>query len=189
MSAWYQVRLAGFLKDDIESIVGGLARSAADRNLSLNRDTQESWRNTTNRLRESSKTWLAHNPKVSDWTLLFEYEVPRRSRRVDAVLLAHDLVILIEFKDGAIRYDRDARWQAEQYALDIRDFHGVSRGKKIATFLVATGAEQSLDLPNYHSVEQLAPLACVNFSGLTDGVENAFSVLAIPSSQPINAGE
>ena len=109
MGAWYQINLDRFLKVNRESIVGDLARYAGDRNLPPNPETQESWRNTIDGLRVSSKAWIAQNPKASDWTLLLEYEVPRRSRRIDGVLLAHDLIVLMEFKDGATTYDRDAR--------------------------------------------------------------------------------
>jgi len=189
MSAWYQINLDRFLKVNRESIVGDLARYAGDRNLPPNPETQESWRNTIDGLRASSKAWIAQNPEASDWTLLLEYEVPRRSRRIDGVLLAHDLIVLMEFKDGATTYDRDARWQAEQYALDIRDFHSVSRSRKIVPFLVATASERSLEISDYSTNEQVCALGCVNFVGLTSGVINAYSKLAKPTSPPIDAKE
>ena len=189
MGAWYQVQLDQFLEVSVDSIIGDLARLAGDRNLPTNRETQQSWRNTVEELRKSSKVWCDDVPNAFGWTLFLEYEVPRRSRRIDAVLIAHDLVILMEFKDGSARYDRDARWQAEQYALDIRDFHSASRDKRIAPFLVATASEISLPTPDYSERGIVLPLACVNFAGLTSGVLKAFSELASLAAPSIDAKE
>ena len=36
-----------------------------------------------------------------DWWLLFEYDIPRREARPDVVLLAHDVIFVLEFKVGA----------------------------------------------------------------------------------------
>jgi hypothetical protein len=80
-------------------------------------------------------------PAAADWTLLLEYEIPRRQRRIDAVLLAGTVVLVLEFKVGAERFERAAIWQAEDYALDLRDFHAASRGKMVLPFLVATRAK------------------------------------------------
>ena len=87
MGAWYQVQLDQFLEVSVDSIIGDLARLAGDRNLPTNRETQQSWRNTVEELRKSSKVWCDEVPNAFGWTLLLEYEVPRRSRRIDAVLI------------------------------------------------------------------------------------------------------
>ena len=185
MSAWYSAKLRDFVNENTESIAGVLSKSGADRNLAINPETLMSWRNTIEGLRKSSNDWISANPSALDWSLLLEYEVPRRSKRIDAVILAHDIVGLVEFKDGAAGYARDARWQAEQYALDIRDFHAVSRGKKIVPFLVATSAENSLEQPQYSTDMAPYPLACVNFDGLTNGINRVFSKLSKLSDTPI----
>ena len=41
---------------------------------------------------------LAAIPQSSDWWLLLNYEDPRRGNRPDAILLAEDLIFVIEFK-------------------------------------------------------------------------------------------
>ncbi|MBX7111193.1 MAG: DUF2075 domain-containing protein [Dehalococcoidia bacterium] len=55
------------------------------------------------------------------------------------VLLADDIVFLIECKVGADHFERSAIWQAEQYALDMRDFHAGSHDRVVVPVLVATG--------------------------------------------------
>lgn len=67
-----------------------------------------------------------------------EYEIPRRQRRIDAVLIADTIVLVIEFKVGATSFERAALWQVEDYALDLRDFHKESHGRVIVPVLVAT---------------------------------------------------
>jgi hypothetical protein len=44
--------------------------------------------------------------------------VPRRNKFPDAILLADDLIFLIEFKAGATEFDSAASWQVEDYALE-----------------------------------------------------------------------
>ena len=73
MSAWYKTKLGILSSTNRETIVGELSRSAGDRNLPPNPETQASWRNTIDGLLESSKTWLANYPAAAEWTLLLEY--------------------------------------------------------------------------------------------------------------------
>ena len=79
-------------------------------------------------------------PSAGDWALLIEYGIPRRQRRIDVVLLADTVVFVLEFKVGATSYSRADLWQAEDYALDLRDFHEGSHGRTIVPVLVATEA-------------------------------------------------
>ncbi|MDP9438327.1 MAG: DUF2075 domain-containing protein, partial [Actinomycetota bacterium] len=75
-----------------------------------------------------------------DWYIVLEYELPRRSRRPDVVLLGWGTIFVVEFKVGATRHDAAARWQARSYALDLRDFHAESQGRTIVPVLCATKA-------------------------------------------------
>jgi len=93
-------------------------------------------------------------PEAGDWHLGLEFELPRRQRRVDVVLLANDLVILLEIKARASRFDRSARWQCEQYAMDLRDFHAGSFGRRIVPIVLATNAIASLPLELNESLVQ-----------------------------------
>ncbi|MGQ9635623.1 MAG: hypothetical protein ACUVXB_15435 [Bryobacteraceae bacterium] len=47
------------------------------------------------------------------WSVLLEYAIPQREKRIDAVILAHDVILVLEFKCGALRYENEARRQVE----------------------------------------------------------------------------
>ena len=66
---------------------------------------------------------LISNSGNPEWALVLEYPIPRRGKRIDAVLLAGRLVIVLEFKCGVRHYSREAIDQLEDYCLDLRDFH------------------------------------------------------------------
>ncbi len=66
--------------------------------------------------------------------------MPRRNKFPDAILLAAELIYVIEFKVGAAAFDSAGTWQVKDYALDLRDFHLESRARAIIPILVATGA-------------------------------------------------
>lgn len=87
-----------------------------------------------------SSELTASMPESRDWRLLLEYEIPRRDKRPDVVLLANDLVFVIEFKIGQESFLGVDEWQAYSYALDLRDFHAESKGRNIIPVLVATAA-------------------------------------------------
>ena len=76
-----------------------------------------------------------------DWQMIFEYPIPRRAKRIDIVVLAKDLIIVIEFKDKANKYFSDAIRQVEDYSLDLRDFHKESYNKKIIPIVWSSDAE------------------------------------------------
>jgi hypothetical protein len=56
------------------------------------------------------------------------------------VLLTDRAILVLEFKHGATSFQADALRQAEDYALDLRDFHAGSRRHPILPVLVATHA-------------------------------------------------
>lgn len=93
------------------------------------------------------------------WAVAVEFAIPRRALRPDAVVLAGDVVIPIEFKVGASTFDRAARMQVEEYALDLKDFHEGSVGHPVVPVLVATeatGADVDLGAENLTARAQCA---------------------------------
>ena len=115
MGAWYRQKVIDLKSNDEESIVNTLSTAGAERNLEPNRETIQAWRRTVEVMHQAAIYWLPNIAGASEWTVLFEYEVPRRSKRIDVVVLARDVIVLMEFKVGSTRFDRAARWQAEQY--------------------------------------------------------------------------
>jgi len=71
------------------------------------------------------------------------------------------LILVIEFKCGARKYDRQAQIQVEDYCLDLRDFHSGSRGRLLIPILIATRAEDHPPPPG-EIVDSVAPIWFAN---------------------------
>jgi hypothetical protein len=76
-----------------------------------------------------------------DWQLLLEYPLLRLGRRLDVTLVTDRAIIVMEFKSQ--KFDANARTQAEDYALDLQDFHSGSRHHPIVPILVANDSTPS----------------------------------------------
>jgi hypothetical protein len=72
--------------------------------------------------------------------IVFEFSIPRMGKRVDSVLIAGDLVFVVEFKVGEHKYQRHDLDQVLDYALDLKNFHSGSRDLPIIPGLIATDA-------------------------------------------------
>jgi hypothetical protein len=118
--------------------------------------------------------------------VFLEFELPRRRRRVDAIVLARDVIYLIELKVGASTFDRASKWQVEQYALDLRDFHSGSKDRTVVPCLVATGARiqrlASVARDRALEAQTLGP------DQLGDFIVATLPALSSPSENPIDVG-
>ncbi|HEY2131836.1 MAG TPA: hypothetical protein VGH36_02495 [Acetobacteraceae bacterium] len=77
-------------------------------------------------------------PAAQDWEVLLEYPMRRLGRRIDAVLVTGRAVPVLEFKIGRERVDGADLRQVKDYALDLQDFHSLSRHHPIVPILVAS---------------------------------------------------
>jgi hypothetical protein len=75
-------------------------------------------------------------------------------KRADAILIAKDIVFVIEFKAGASGYASSGFDQVEDYALDLKNFHEGSLAVPIVPVLVSTNAE-SQAAPNLTFADDL----------------------------------
>jgi hypothetical protein len=130
-------------------------------------------------------------PAARDWWLLFEYEIPRRERRPDLILLADDLVFVIEFKVGGTAFTAADEWQTYSYALDLRDFHAESKDRTILPLLVATDALASA-INASGAAAQVAPGSVattrrVNAADLARTVVASYEAVTHDPSRPIDA--
>lgn len=129
--AWYQASLRDFLAADTRAILGELtARSGS---FAVEPAQTQAWLQQIDLLRATLRHW----PSGS---VFFEFEIPRMGRRIDAVLLLGDAVIVLEFKVGAERIERAALEQVWDYALDLKNFHEASHDRPIIPALIATDA-------------------------------------------------
>ena len=144
MSSGFHATIAAFLFTETETVLGYLSSHFAETGLSSQRSTQvEAWRTQVEILRYPFTELCDQNPEFKNAYLIFEFEIPRRQKRPDLVLLFGDSILLIEFKVGANTYDSRAILQVKDYAFNLRDFHSGSLNKKIFTALCATEAATS----------------------------------------------
>lgn len=129
-----------FLDTAEDTLIGRLTSGVASTGVPSQRTAQiEAWKREIRLLKEQ----LA-SPQLQHWHIVLEYEIPRRSRRPDVVLLNSTIVFVIEFKMGARDFDSTSRWQVTSYARDLRDFHPESHNRRIVPVLCATDAERGL---------------------------------------------
>ncbi|OYY05938.1 MAG: AAA family ATPase [Acidocella sp. 35-58-6] len=132
--AWWSATLEDFRSRQNESIVERLALRLVESH-PLNHATQLlAWRKQLEILRDSTENLPDH------WRILFEYPLLRLGRRLDVTIISDHAIVVIEFKVGAKTFDVAALRQAEDYALDLQDFHAASRNKLIIPVLVASDA-------------------------------------------------
>lgn len=134
MPGKYINNISSFLNSENETVLGYLAMGVTNHQLLMQQRT--SWNNQITFLKDSLKSL------PQEWTLIFEYPIPRRSKRIDLILLAQDLIYVIEFKNKEKKFTSDAISQVEDYSLDLRDFHKESSGRSIIPIVWASEAKE-----------------------------------------------
>lgn len=130
--AYYWNTIPGFLKEESSSIIGQLVRAAFE----LGKEQSDAWDNQIKELQSR----LSKCEMVGD--IIFEYDIVRLGKRIDVVLLIRHMVFSLEFKNGVSVYTaKDAR-QAEDYAIDIKNFHKASEDLYVCPILIATDAKK-----------------------------------------------
>jgi Uncharacterized conserved protein (DUF2075) len=188
MPAYYRATLAEFLQDDPKRIVGLLTVASSDSGFNelLHRQTK-AWQREIEMLRETAASIIAEDKAKEKWTLLLEYPIPRRRGRVDAVLLATDIIFCIEFKTEEKQHNSQTDRQAEDYALDLRDFHEQSNGRCIIPFAVAAKADtEAQTVPPEVGHDAVRPVWRTNAPDLAAQILIAFKVESDPTGSVID---
>ena len=133
MRAWFHCTGAELLARSVEDTVGRLASAQQARGYPGSPDQEFAWHRQVTALRDA----IAEAGGES-WTVALEYDLLRLEKRVDAVVLTDRAILVLEFKIGAT--STAAMAEAEDYALDLRDFHAGSRRHLILPVLVAGDA-------------------------------------------------
>lgn len=126
-----------------------------------------SWDDSIRIYNQSFQDLLTAHPESANWQVLLEYEIPRLGRRIDLVILAHDVIFVVEFKYDRKQYELADRRQAEEYALDLSDFHLESRNRVIVPILLASLApiyEKACESSKDHNVKSCMYANSSNFS-------------------------
>jgi hypothetical protein len=130
MPAYLRKPAQEFQNTSQEVILGVLTARAADSGfLDLKNSQITEWKETTPLLQSALSEVCRNLDQAKSWGILLEYTIPLRQKRIDAVVLAGDVILVIEFK-ASDTHDAYARRQVEDYALDLRDFHAKSNERK-----------------------------------------------------------
>lgn len=129
--AYYCNSIPGFIKDTSASIVGQLVRHSFE----INKDQSDAWENQISELQNRLES---HG---IEGDIIFEYDIVRLGKRIDVILLIRHMVFSLEFKNGKDIFTAQDAQQAEDYAIDIKNFHKESENLYVCPILIATDAE------------------------------------------------
>lgn len=139
--AYYCNSIPGFIVDNSTSIIGQLVRHSFE----INKEQSIAWENQIKELQRRLEEC------EMDGDIIFEYDIVRLGKRIDVVLLIRHMVFSLEFKNGKNVFTAQDARQAEDYAIDIKNFHKESEDLYVCPILIATDApeypkEQSLEI-------------------------------------------
>lgn len=129
MAALYTSTISAFLCINSDEILGKLTTGLANEGFDTNKLTTFSWKQEIDELRVAMGKLVDLYHSATQWQILFEYVLPIVGQRLDCVLLANDLIYVIEYKSGDSTTANTALKQAQEYALNLVDFHEESRGR------------------------------------------------------------
>ena len=168
--AYYSAPLSDFLQQSTNEILGII-------------HTNDSFAETTI---QQSNTWETEVTilkdqlrNLPDGRIIFEYTIPRMGKRVDVVVLTHNIVFLLEFKCGDTEYRQSTYDQVYDYALDLRNFQKESHDKLLVPMMISTRA------PHYQNIlterdRIIEPIRC-NAQNLGIAIEHIANQYEEPS--------
>jgi hypothetical protein len=188
MPAYVRRTVVRFIHDDATTIVGSLQQAyAADGFASQYTRQTKAWARVIPKLQFTFVQLLKVRPEAQDWTILLEYPLYRLRRRIDVVILAYDLVVVVECKVGADAFTSEDRRQVEEYTLDLRDFHAESYKRRILPVLWSTDA-----LAGSTVCPALMPAATIEDAVTqvgAEGLQSYLSKLPLPDGEANLVGE
>ncbi|NJO81038.1 MAG: hypothetical protein HC827_22745 [Cyanobacteria bacterium RM1_2_2] len=104
---------------------------------------RQAWQDCGEILQQQLGRLVQLRPESTDWTLIFEYELPQEGgRRPDLVLLAAGHILVFEFKQKSkpVAADLD---QVAAYARDLAEYHQASHLRSVTPILVPTRCQES----------------------------------------------
>ena len=184
MAAYYRATLAEFLGSSEDEIFLPLLRPYNE----LKPQQREAWEIEVKVLKAVFYKLVEFIAVAKDWSLLLEYPIPRRSKRLDAILLADDVIICLEFKTGDQIHSPQIDRQIEDYALDLRDFHKESNNRRIVPISVVPKAPVVTNqIETISKDDAVRDVKRANESDLATIISTAYRAEHRDDSRPINA--
>lgn len=136
MPAYYRASLEEFTRATESEIEARLAEQNAKAAFPLQPEALFAWKVQLTHFQNASSWLTSQIPESRSWSLLLEYPIPRVGKRIDAVLLARDVIVVIESKTGAA--PTSAVRQVDEYCLNLACFHEASAGRQLVPMVVAS---------------------------------------------------
>ena len=130
--AYYFNSIPLFLRDSSDSIVGQLVKHSFE----VAKAQADAWENQIHDLQKRLYEYGI------DGDIIFEYDIIRLGKRIDVILLIRHMVFSMEFKNGKEIFTAQDAQQAEDYAIDIKNFHKESADLYVCPILIATDAKE-----------------------------------------------
>ncbi|MBI1760661.1 MAG: DUF2075 domain-containing protein [Acidobacteria bacterium] len=187
MPAYYRASLIEFLADDPRRILGTLATESAKTGFTdLKQRQTGAWQKQIEVLKVTCSLLENQFTDCASWGLLLEYPIPRRQKRIDAVLLARNIIFCLEFKTENKIYSSHLKRQVEDYALDLRDFHEESCNRPIIPVAVALGAPPSEVNSSPATSDLVRPVILAGASDLASRIATVFITEGELPDKPIS---
>lgn len=180
--SFFSGTVSDFLTAEPAQIIGRMTARLAALHRSAERTQIEAW---TRQIDLLSSAFREIGSRANGWTVLFETPLLRLGRRLDVVVLAPGVVMVIEFKVNAGSYRSADMAQTEFYALSLRDFHAASQERIIVPILCADLAKESR-LTTGPLLEGVSQTLLVNAATLASAMEAA-AALKGGATTPISA--
>ncbi len=144
MPAFYRASITQFLTTSETELTGLLTTAYALSGFDAQRTSQtRAWLADLLRLQDCLHSVVTQRSFALTWSLLLEFPIPRKEKRIDVVILAGCEIVVLELKTSDT--GRESLRQAEEYALLLHYFHQPSNQRKIHTFLVAPSVDMSAE--------------------------------------------
>lgn len=143
MPAYFRRKITDLISCSPSAVLGTLQEAyAADGFASQYTRQTKAWTVVIPLLQLQLEHLVDVRPEAGQWPVMLEYPLYRLRRRIDVVILAGEVIVVIECKVGAEEFSAGDCRQVEEYALDLRDFHFMSRHRRIVPVLWSTNAYQ-----------------------------------------------
>lgn len=157
MASFYRSTVTDFLSISEDEVLARLSVAYANRGYTSQYSDQTlTWERDIRSLKHSLNRCLQRDAEAGSWGILLEFSIPRKEMRIDAVLLIHDEIVILEAKTGADLFQ--GKRQIEEYALLLHYFHQASANRRIVPAIVSLEAGQP-DMDALNQCEMFPQLA------------------------------
>ena len=133
--AGYFSNLTKFKNENVDTIINHLIEFLPD----ASKEQKIAWKNSIKVLKNTIEKLLSIKDDYGNCSIVLEYTIPLEERRIDALLILNETVVVIEFKGKGIYTQGDVD-QAIAYARDLKNYHSECSSIDVKCLLILTKA-------------------------------------------------